>query len=432
MSHPLLLPLTAVAVATLAPAPDFTQEELEALSTRISGQVEVIRGDEFKRPVAVRIEDTAGFIDYAKDRMERTTTEDQMWADEVVMKALGVFPAEKDMLKTQMELLESQVGGFYDPQTDSFALMKAFDGGLAKVILAHELTHALDDQLYDIDGMLEKLEGNADAQLAYHAVVEGSGTATMADWVLAHMGEEITMEDMTANADMGTAGLEDAPAALWKPLMMVYLRGAAFLKRSDNVGAGQNPMQKIDRADLERAFTNPPRSTEQVLHPEKYWDEKYLDEPKPVEIDTTAAEADGWTLVSKQTLGEAVLALATSRENERGGLDVSNQFSIFGVRYTNRAAEGWGGDRYIVMKKGEQVFFRLSTVWDTKKDADQFYERMDEQYEHLSNAHRHMVDPVSGRAIVSAKLSQKGEAVTYDVLLSGDAALLTKLRGMLK
>lgn len=436
MPLPISVPLTAFAALTVAPllqpSVDFTQEELEALSKRISEQVAEIRGDAFLRPVSVSVADTAGFIEYATERMERTTTEDQVWADEIVMKTLGIFDAKQDYMQTQMKLLESQVGGFYDPQTDSFCLMSQFDGGIAKIILAHELTHALDDQHFDIDGMLDSLEGNADAQLAYHAVVEGSGTVTMGDWMVAHMGEEVTLEDVTANADLGAESLAEAPAAIWRPLMMVYMRGASFLKRSDNVGTGQSPLQKVPKEDLVRAFTNPPRSTEQILHPEKYWDEELLDEPKLVEIDTTAVEADGWQLVSNQNLGEAMLALATAPDEERGGLDATSMVKLFGVRYTNRAAKGWGGDRYVLLKKEDLIYFRLETVWDTEKDADQFYERMNERGEDLSLAHRTIVDPENGRAIVTAKLSQSGDAVTYDVLLGGGAGMLNTLRAQIK
>lgn len=428
MHYSLLLP--AILFATYRA--DISQADLEALSTRIAGQVEELRGDEFIRPVAVSIADNAGFIKYAKERMEMSTTEGQVWADEMVMKMLGILDPKLDYMKTQMELLESQVGGFYDPQTESFCLMSQFDGGLAKIILAHELTHALDDQLFDIDGMLEKLDGNADAQLAFHAVVEGSGTATMGEWLIKHMGEEVDMKDIAENSDMGAAGLADAPAAIWKPLMMVYMRGAAFLKRSDNVMTGQMPTTTIAREDLEKAFTNPPRSTEQILHPEKYWDPKKIDEPIPVDIDTTAAEADGWQLITKQNLGEAVLALATSSTGDRGGLDATNVAALMGVRYTNRAAEGWGGDRYVILKKGEQIYFRMATVWDTEKDAEQFYENLDDQNDALSTAHRTIVDPEAGRAIVTAKLSMTGAAVTYEVLLSGGIDVLNTLRAQIK
>lgn len=430
--HPALLPLSAIAALGFAVTPDFTQAELEELSERIGKQVEELRGDKFKRPVAVSVADKAGFIDYAKDRMDRTTTEDQLWADDKIAKLLGLFDPKKDLLETQMTFLESQVGGFYDPETESFALMKSFDGGLAKIILAHELTHALDDQLFDIDGKLDELAGNADAQLAFHAVVEGSGTATMNEWTIQNIGDEISAEEMQASAELTGAGLDEAPAVIWRPTLMVYMRGAAFLKRSELVMDGQLPTIKVDKDDLVQAFTNPPRSTEQVLHPDKYWDEEERDEPKPVAIDTSRLVEDGWNLVTEETMGEAILALATAKEKERGGLDISNPMSIFAIRYTNRAAEGWGGDRYVLLTKDGQIYFRLSTVWDTEKDADQFYERMNERDPEFSAVHRFILEPETGRSTAIRKLSISGDKVTFEVLLGGGAAELNAIRAALK
>jgi hypothetical protein len=273
--------------------------------------------------------------------------------------------------------------------------MSSFQGGLAKIILAHELTHALDDQLFDIDGTLDRLAGNADAQMAYQAVVEGSGTSTMNQWMLKHIGKDLTLEDLTGASEMDTGGLEKAPAALWKPMLMVYLRGAAFLVRSDNVGVGQ--MKAIDRADLERAFTRPPRSTEQILHPEKYWDPEQLDEPVQIDIDTSALEATGWKLVNQETLGEATLALVTSPEKDRGGLNASNPFKLMGTKYTNRDAEGWGGDRYVLLEKDGVTFIHLTTLWDTEKDAEEFQANLEAQGEKLTRARQAMTE--SGLAV---------------------------------
>jgi len=354
------------------------------MSHDILAAIEELRGDKYTREVKVSIADKAGFLEYADDRMERTTTNNQLRSEELVMKLAGLVDPEMDYMGKLMSLLEEQVGGFYDPGTESFCLMSSFQGGLAKIILAHELTHALDDQLWDIDGTLDRLAGNADAQMAYQAVVEGSGTSTMNEWTMKHFGKDISMKDLTGASEMDVGGLEDAPASLWKPMLMVYMKGAAFLKRTDNVMAGQ--MGSVDRADLERAFTAPPMSTEQILHPEKYWDEEQYDAPTPLRIDTSKLEADGWSLINQETIGEATLALVTAPDSERGGLDVSNPMAMLGLRYTNKAAEGWDGDRYVLLEKGDMLYFHLTTVWDSEKDAAEFAENLGRQAEKLEAA----------------------------------------------
>jgi len=280
--------------------------------------------------------------------------------------------------------------------------------------------------LFGIDTMLEHLAGNADAQMAYQAVVEGSGTSTMNQWMMQHLGKGISLKDLTGASEMDTGGLEDAPAALWKPMLMVYLRGAAFLNRSDNVGVGQTG--KIDRADLDRAFTDPPRSSEQILHPEKYWDPEQLDEPTAIKIDPAQLEAAGWHVVNQETLGEATLALVTAPESERGGLDASNPFKLMSTRYTNAAAAGWGGDRYVVLEKDGMTLFYLATLWDTDKDAAEFLANIDAQKDKLKIAHAAMTD---GGQVASQILTPPGR-VDLAVLIGAtpDTNLANLLRGL--
>ena len=348
---------------------DLTQEQLEAMTSDILDDIEEMRGKKFLRGVDVALANKEGFLKYAMDRTETMTTPERLNAEETVMKMLGLLDPSVDFMKAQLEMLEEQVGGFYDPATESFCLMDSFQGGLAKIILAHELTHALDDQLYDIDGTLEELDGIGDAQLAYQAVVEGSGTTNMNQWLKLNI-DQLSMEELSSYGAMGMDSMKDAPECMWKPTLMVYMRGAAFLVRSDNVMVGQ--AKAVDLDDLHQAFSNPPRSTEQILHPEKYWDEEQLDEPMLVKLGTD--HLDGWKTLYTDTLGEAQLALVTTPPDKRSGLDASDAMGMMLLKYTNRAAEGWGGDRYVLMQKDDTLVMHMVTVWDTQRDAEQFYE----------------------------------------------------------
>jgi hypothetical protein len=369
--------LPALALLTLqtpptppAPAPAsevWTQAELERVTAEISAQVEVLRGQKYKTPVPVKITDKKGFFTYAKSRQDATQTPQRMQRDESVAKLLGLIPSTMDLEKTMLKLLEDQVGGFYDPESKSFYLMESFTGGVAKIILAHELTHALDDQYYDIDGTLKKIAGNTDAEVAFQAVVEGSGTGEMNQWFKAHM-TEVSMEDLSRAQGMGADQLADAPPYLWKPLLAVYLRGDGFLTHQKGMNL---TMKAATTDDVRMAFQSPPRSTEQILHPAKYWDEKSLDEPVPVAIDTSKLPA-GWMVLGEDTLGELYLAMLTTPAKDRKGLDVANPMSMLGIKYTNTAAEGWGGDRLVLLGHGEDRMLQLVTVWDTLKDADEF------------------------------------------------------------
>jgi hypothetical protein len=346
----------------------WSQEELERVSESIRLDIERLRGQAFERPVAVKLAGAEEFVRYVKQRTAKTETPESLAADETAAKLLGLIPSEMNLLETLMAVLEEQVGGFYDPDEDMFWLVETFRGDIARVILSHELTHALDDQLFDIDGTLERIGGDTDAELAYRSVVEGSGMYTMIDWITAQKGA-IDMLAVAEAQDPG-AGLEKVPPFIWKPLMSGYFQGLAFLKQ----GA-----QADEAGFLQRAFAQPPRSTEQVLHPELYWDPDRRDEPRRIAFDAPDPEA-GWEMLAEDTLGELMLALVTTPADKRGGFHPLAVMSP-----TNAAAQGWGGDRMILLSKGDARLLRLVTVWDTEEDAVEFEEAARAAFEGLEN-----------------------------------------------
>jgi len=364
-----LTPASPYQDAPSAASKTWTQAELERVSNDIKADIETMRGMKFERPVKVQVADKKAFLEYARKRQETTETPERRTRDESIAKMLGIVPADMDLQATLERLLEDQVGGFYDPGSNTFFLMEAFGGDLARIILAHELTHALDDQHFDLDGTLKKLGQETDAEFAYSAVVEGSGTSAMNQWTVQHLAG-IDTQALVASQDLGTKGLADAPALLWKPLIAAYLRGEGFLIRV----AGMNIAMKAAKVeDIQSAFQNPPRSSEQILHPAKYWDADKRDEPRKIEFDISKLP-EGWTVLGQDTLGELYLGLLTTPVDQRKGLDAKNPLSILGIQYTNPAAEGWGGDRSILLGKGDARALILVTVWDTPKDAAEFLE----------------------------------------------------------
>ncbi|MCK6447410.1 MAG: hypothetical protein L6Q99_13550 [Planctomycetes bacterium] len=357
-----------------APKVEWTQAELEELSRTIQAQVADLRGAAFDGPVAVRLADKDQFFAYAKERQSLTETPEKIAADETIAKLLGAFPPELDLMATTMEFLKDQVGGFYDPASNSFSLMDQCPKGVAKIVLAHELGHALDDQLYSLDARMTELAKNSDASFAYAAVVEGSGTAVMTRWTLAHMSE--VGADMAGLAEMqedANESMAKAPMWLWKPLIAVYLQGASFLARSSSLMAGQSGGAKNE--DIDAAFKNPPRSMEQVLHPEKYWNDEKRDEPLHVAFDASKLE-DGWSVHREDTLGEFFLAILATPPAQRTSPDLTNPMALLGMKFTNDVGRGWGGDRVALLGKDKARYLRVVTRWDTPRDAAEFFGAM--------------------------------------------------------
>ena len=351
-----------------APAKSPEQLELERSAEEIRLQVEELRGMKYKRAVAVELTDKQGFLEYARKRQQATETPERRSRDESVAKLLGLIPREMDLAATFESFLEQQVGGFYDPGSDTFYLMRDFGGDLARIILAHELTHALDDQHFDLDAAIKSADQQTDAEFAVQALAEGSGTNAMNVWTIKHMGE-LDKQALAGSSDLGTKGLDTAPTLVWKPLLAAYLRGEGFLVHSE----GMNVLASAAKPEeLRRAFTDPPRSSEQILHPKKYWDAKKRDDPVRVTLETSQLPR-GWKVLGEDTLGELYLALVTQPFPERGGLDAKNPLSILGVKYTHKAAEGWGGDRLVLAGKDDARVLYLVTVWDTPADAQEFH-----------------------------------------------------------
>lgn len=367
---PGLLLITLALSWTSAPAADdvWTQKELEQVSARIQADVAKIRGVEFKRPVAVSLTDKEGFAKHMRARVEKLVPEGMIESDETTAKLLGLIPPEMDMWAVMGEMLKEQVGGFYDPGADTFYLMDSFTGKVAEIILSHELTHALDDQHFDIDGKLLARIENGDAATAFSAVVEGSGTVLMSTWAMQHAGE-LSMEDLQEASEMGTEALAAAPPYLWKPLLAAYLQGQRFLQ------AGYSTMKKSAKGTLNdtitRAFEHPPLSCEQVLHPEKYWEPDERDDPRAIAFELGDLPA-GWERTSESVLGELVLALVVADDEEREPIDFENQLAVVFMKFTNDAAAGWDGDRALLLRREGAVALVLATCWDDADEAAEF------------------------------------------------------------
>lgn len=342
-----------------------TREELLRLSAEIGAEVAELRDAELRRPVKAETMGKEGLVRFARDEMARTTPPEVLAAQELIAKLLGIAPVDLDLEASLLAVLEEQAGGFYDPRSETFYLIEGFGGDLARIILAHELTHALDDQLYDLESSFEERQGNDDASFAYKALAEGSGVVVMNQWMLDHF-DELSLDALQDGGGLETEVLESMPAFLWKPLMAEYLKGAAFLHRTESVMRGQLGMPPL--ADLEAAFSDPPASSEQILHPRKYWGEP-RDTPLDVVLEIGSL-SEGWEPLHENTFGELGLALCTAPPADRGGFP--GQEAMLEVRYTNPAAEGWGGDRYVLLGRGDARVLHAVTVWDTPAEAAEF------------------------------------------------------------
>lgn len=349
----------------------FTDEVLQARVAEIAPRVAEMRGMEWKHEVPAGLQSADEFIEFAIDDFEQEYGMETFRAMSEAYRLLGLIDPEMDLFETTMDLLRGQVGGYYDPRTKRFYMIDSYrQGATADIILAHELTHALDDQYFDLQGLMQAAD-SADKEFAIRAVVEGSGTSLMnlyavrgalSGWL------ELDPAAMMAEMEGQSESLEAAPAYLVMTLALPYMEGNKLLTRKSNVLEAS--MTPPSDADLRAAFANPPRSSEQVLHLEKYWDPAQIDEP--IEVATPMLLdflGEGWALSHEDTLGELGCFVMTAETLP----DLTTAAGQLAGRWTNDAATGWGGDRYASFSgpNGARVLV-WDTVWDSKADAVEF------------------------------------------------------------
>jgi hypothetical protein len=244
--------------------------------------------------------------------------------------------------------------GYYDPDTAEFVVVT--DGALldpaAQWTHAHEFVHALQDQHYDLDALSDD-SLDSEARAAVRALAEGE--AELVQYLYLFEGDYFTQQEVDSiissagEADSGF--LEDFPPVLINDLSFPYTSGVDFVVDLYREGGF---------AAIENAWADPPRSTEHILHPDRY---RAGDLPQLVTLPPlTATLGAGWELLDEDILGEFYL-----REYLAQQLSATN---------VDRVATGWGGDRYAVYwnSETEALVMALRLVWDTPGDALQFAE----------------------------------------------------------
>jgi hypothetical protein len=335
------------------PSPSATPTgDTAAIYRDIEDQVVAERG----LPAKERVEPTVLTQDQAKVRLkaqfEKDNPPDKIAVAEDTLKALGLLPADASLADLYVDLLGSQVAGYYDPETREMVVVSKSGaiGAAEKVTFAHEFTHALQDQHFGLDGIDVDAIGQGDRSLGRGALVEGDATLLMSRWLTEHLDPADLGELLKVDPE-AQAQLERMPAILRETLLFPYQQGLIF---ANGIWA-RGGWEAIDEA-----YERLPDSTEQVLHPEKY---EAREMPVEVELDAGAlakAMGAGWSGTPEDTLGEFQLSVWL-RENGVMALPA------------NDAAAGWGGDRLAYVRGPDGAYaLVLRTAWDTAADAAEF------------------------------------------------------------
>jgi len=353
------------------PAAGFDQAALDAKLAEILPRLERIRGWDFRAPVTAGVQSIEGFRAFAESALEEEYGAERFAGMMASAHLLGLLPDDRNFEEMMKEMLEAAVGGYYDPKTRKFWIMDGFSRGpLADMIMAHELEHALDDQHYPLDPFFLAARGNSDREFAARCVVEGSATSAMNLYLVQAVQQDWLPPGELLSGDMigeQMKAMDKIPLSVVAGLILPYIEGNIFL-----IGGGtifEAAMKPPADFDLRRAFTAPPLSSEQILHPEKYWDAETADPPREVEVpDRSAALGPGWQAVDHDTLGEIGCALLIA---ERLPTALELQFGAAGLRLP--ASSGWGGDSFRTYRHADgSRLLQAITEWDSEADAAEF------------------------------------------------------------
>jgi hypothetical protein len=280
--------------------------------------------------------------------------------------AVGMLPPGVDLIDLYIDVLGSQVAGFYDPDTEVMNVIPTIgdDPGenlslTEQIIYVHEYVHALQDQAFDLDNYVgtDELMDHPDRALAALSLVEGDASAVMNLYT-----QRAAEANPLAALSLITEGLAagnllppgDIPAPLLRELMFPYETGLNFALSIYQSGDSWDAVND--------AFANPPTTSEQIIHPDKYLAGEVGAEVEFVSMDEFMLDA--WTQQWDTSLGEFYLGEHLRQYLPR--------------REALDAAAGWGGDRFqVYTNDAGEVSWTLKLVWDTTEDAREFVEAYD-------------------------------------------------------
>ncbi len=305
-------------------------------------------------------------------------TPEEFRANEMAMKAFGLLPRDFNLKEALAQVYSEEIAAFYDPKTKTMHLIEepkkpeskkkpgllerlfgkddAFDKDENKTVIAHELTHALADQHYDLDALQKAVKKDDDRSMALTALIEGEATLTMLGAGMDDWDGSETVKLPAENLDWtfkmlapflpfmgGGTSLRKAPPIISESMIFPYFKGAVFCAKLVNQGGWKS---------IDGAYRSLPQSTEQIIHPEKF-----LASPdRPMAIDLGALKPGAeWKELGRNVLGEMQMAILLRKHDGAA------------------AAAGWDGDRYAVFEgPRNRLGLVWLTTWDSEDDAREF------------------------------------------------------------
>jgi hypothetical protein len=348
--------------------------DFAAAADEVLGQMSEITGLKLRTPLKKSLRSREDIRAYVIREMNEDKDTQERYAGARSAEAFGLLPKGFDLDAFMVELLTEQIAGLYDPKAHEFYVADWIPIEDQRMVMAHELTHALEDQHFEIEKWVKAARPNDDGELAREAVLEGSAMVAMVEYLLQGTGQKLQdLPDIDPSMLIGdmaeTPMLKKAPAFLKDALIFPYLDGLTFC---------HTVLKPTGWDGLSEVFAKPPTSTQQIMHPDFYSSGRV---PAAVTIPSMdKALRKDWTKLEDNIMGEF------------GWKEVLKQF--LGAERGKTLAAAWDGDRYIVyeQKQSKRLLLitreRLSSEEQTQRFFGQYSEALEKKHDKRTNLFR--------------------------------------------
>ncbi|MDT8342009.1 MAG: hypothetical protein RQ751_10900, partial [Longimicrobiales bacterium] len=363
--------------------------ELRALAERILPGLAARSGLELRAPVRLERRSRAQLEQYLTWKLDEEFPPERAHHLRTVYATLGLMDVDVDLRALLLSVYGEQVAGFYDPDSTALFVLDDQPAEVLEPVLLHELVHAVQDQWADLSALTDPAVGN-DRTTAVQAAIEGHATLVMLEFLAERaQGSPVDLTGIPGFGErMGTVlqaartqypELAAAPRIIQEGLLFPYLEGAGFVlevwrSRATRDGA------------LQDLF---PVSTEQVMDPSRFLSDP-PDDPIPIALTATGGE-----VVYQDGLGalEVRILLEELAGSGAGG-----------------AAEGWDGDRYLLLRdESGRYALAWASVWDDVEARDRFVETLRPGLARLAGTPRLVPLDVGGHAGALLRVGGAGE-----------------------
>lgn len=326
---------------------------------QIEEQVIAIRGLKPKSDVNRGFLTTAELRQHVVDNFFKDYSAEDAQNDARELAALGLLNPDFDLIKFYTDLYSEQIAGLYDQETkEMYVIQDEQFGGPERMTYAHEYTHVLQDQNYDLENGLKLNEKackeDSERCAAITALVEGDATTTESTWYKDDATKQDCQQITSFYSTLKSPIYDSAPEFMQQDFLFPYMQGKDFV---------QALIDRDGEVAVDDAFRDPPLSTEQILHPDKYPTEP------PVTVNLPGLGSflgNEWKEIDHGAMGEWYTYLIMAY-----GL---NPVTRLDSDAAAKAAAGWGGDAYAVYFNAaqNQTVLVLQTTWDNQAEAQEF------------------------------------------------------------